>query len=1128
MAERSSNDLNHFFPGDTEVARLMRQFDWLTTSLGAPETWPQSLQTTVRIMLTSRFAMWMAWGPERQFFYNEAYRPTLGLKHPGSIGRRAHEVWAEIWPEIGPLVDQVFETGLATWNEGLFLVLERSGFAEETYHTFSYSPAPNDDGSIGGMLCVVSEETERVISQRRIAFLGHLGSGLSVSFDETGLFSALEASLQTCTQDLPFLLCFLYDFEGATARLVSSHGIDPDAPIAPKLLDLTGDPLIWPADEIYEHPKLILVENSDQEWPCGPWDIPPTVAAIVPIAQQGFDRPAGFIVTGLNPYRVFDANYTGFLELLAGQIASALANIRSYEAEKRRAEELAKLDRAKTAFFSNVSHELRTPLTLILGTLDQILTRESDVLPTVRQDLEMAERNSLRLLKLVNTLLEFSRIEAGRIQSTFEPTDLTSITADLASNFRSAADRANINLQVVASPLSQPVYLDVDLWEKVVLNLLSNALKHTFAGEIVVRLTETPEVAVLTVEDTGTGIPAEDQVRLFERFYRVEGAAGRTHEGTGIGLALVQEIVKLHGGKVEVESELGQGSRFIVTIPFGNTHLPPDRVVTHSTGHSRSRHARAFVEEALRWLPDTEISEVNEKKQVSMDDGHTTVGARVLVADDNADLRQYLFRLLNDSYAVEVVSDGNHALEAARRDRPELIISDVMMPRLDGFGLLTAVRNDPQLYDVPVIMLSARAGEEAQVEGLSQGADDYLVKPFTASELLARVALHIRLAREDRAAREAKEKLLRELNAERSKLSAIFEQAPAFMATMVGRDFVFEYINEAYQKIIGNRKALGKPILEVIPEADEQGFITLLEQVLDTGEPFIGQELPWRISLDGISEPQTFYFDFVYQPMRDSEGEITGVMAHGVDVTTQVLARTKVEGLNMELEERVAERTSELERAYRELETFSYTVAHDLRAPLRSVVATSEILMEDLAEELPSEATTLLRRQSSEARRLATLIDQLLAFAKVSRQDVLKEDVDMSALAEEVANRTETMGGPMEIAIQPGMRAKGDPRLLELVWMNLIHNAQKFSPDGGLIRVGCDDGTFFVRDQGVGFDMAMSHKLFQPFERLVGAAEFPGTGIGLANVRRIVERHQGRIWAESQLGHGATFFFTLG
>ena len=295
-----------------------------------------------------------------------------------------------------------------------------------------------------------------------------------------------------------------------------------------------------------------------------------------------------------------------------------------------------------------------------------------------------------------------------------------------------------------------------------------------------------------------------------------------------------------------------------------------------------------------------------------------------------------------------------------------------------------------------------------------------------------------------------------------------------------------------------------------------------------TGEPYIGQEIPWVLSRDGASEPETYVIDFVYQPLRDVDGNITGVMAHGVDVTNQVLARNKVEGLNLELEQRVAERTSELERAYRELETFSYTVAHDLRAPLRSVIATSEILLEDLADSLASEATHLLRRQSHEARRLATLIDQLLAFAKVSRQDVMQIDVDMSALAREVANRPEGAGGPVEIVVQPGMHTKGDPRLLELVWTNLIQNARKFSPNGGVVEVGFADGAFFVRDHGVGFDMSQAHKLFQPFERLVGAHEFPGTGIGLANVKRIVERHKGRIWTEGALGKGATFYFTLG
>jgi len=297
----------------------------------------------------------------------------------------------------------------------------------------------------------------------------------------------------------------------------------------------------------------------------------------------------------------FDDEYAGFLELVARQIATAITNARAYEAERKRAESLAKLDAAKTVFFSNVSHEFRTPLTLILGPLDELIRSPLD--PAQRHQLAILRRNAVRLLKLVNMLLDFSRIEAGRVQASYAPVDLGEITADIASVFRSTIERAGLELHVHSAPLREPVYVDRDMWEKIVLNLLSNAYKFTFAGSIDVSLREHGDRAELKVRDTGTGIPAAEIGRVFERFHRVEGARGRTQEGTGIGLALVQELVKLHGGTIRAASEEGRGSTFTVEIPFGRAHLPAHQVA-RTPAPATAIGASAFVEEAERWVSE--------------------------------------------------------------------------------------------------------------------------------------------------------------------------------------------------------------------------------------------------------------------------------------------------------------------------------------------------------------------------------------------------------------------------------------------------------------------------------------------------------------------------------------------
>jgi diguanylate cyclase (GGDEF)-like protein len=442
---------------------------------------------------------------------------------------------------------------------------------------------------------------------------------------------------------------------------------------------------------------------------------------------------------------------------------------------------LAELDVAKTTFFSNISHEFRTPLTLLLGSLEDELGEHRTPLPPERHErIEIAHRNGVRLLRLVNALLDFARIEAGRMQAHYRPTDLGELTADLASSFESAAERSGLTLTVDCPHLPEAVYVDREMWEKIVLNLVSNAFKHTFRGGIAVRLAWRDGAAQLTVEDSGVGIAAEEIPRLFERFHRVRGAAARTHEGSGIGLSLVRELLALHSGSIRVESTPGVGSRFIVTLKAGTAHLPADQLGTGDDRTPGHRPSAAHADEALSWLPPTSDSTVTE---APLED--TGPKPRVLLADDNPDMRRHIARILRRSYQVRVVCDGAAALEAALVSPPDLVLSDVMMPRLDGFGLVKALRADERTRQLPVILLSARAGEEASVEGLDAGADDYLVKPFSARELLARVRTHLELARQRRELERELEQRVEARTAEVVRLTRVLQMLSGINTALV-------------------------------------------------------------------------------------------------------------------------------------------------------------------------------------------------------------------------------------------------------------------------------------------------------------------------------------------------------
>ena len=629
-------------------------------------------------------------------------------------------------------------------------------------------------------------------------------------------------------------------------------------------------------------------------------------------------------------------------------------------------QKLSQMDAAKTAFFNNISHEFRTPLTLMLGPLADLLS-EPVLNPEQRFRLQLAYDNSLRLLKLVNALLDFARLEAGRLHGKYSPMDFAALSGDLALMFQSAMDDAGTKLTLDCPTLSQPIWIDRDMWEKVVPNLLSNAFKFTLQGEIRVTVRESPSHAVLEVADTGIGIPESELPKIFDRFHRV-AAAGRTHEGAGIGLALVRELVELHGGNVGVTSTLGSGSIFRVEIPKGCAHLPSD-ALEHNAPTLMAAATPAHAVEAGRWNSPT--------VPASRSAPHA---AHILIVDDSADLRAYMRDLLQPHYSVRTANDGEAALHMIRDEAPDLVLSDVMMPKMTGLQLVRALRDDPQCVAIPVILLSARAGEEATVDGLDAGADDYLTKPFTAAELLARVRAHVALA----AAR---------------------------------------------------RK--------------------------------------WAV---------------------------------------------------------------ELQNANRDLEAFSSSVAHDLRAPLRLIEGFGAMLSEENSGQLDDEGRRRLEMIQGSAKRMSRLIDDMLYLARLTRGDLCRKTLDLALLVRSAATRLQyaTPERCVNLSLPDEILANADVSLINILIENLLGNAWKFTSRrlqahievGVLAQPG--ERTYFIRDNGAGFNMAYASKLFGAFQRLHSDAEFQGTGIGLATVSRIVNKHGGRIWATSEVDHGATFYFTLG
>jgi PAS domain S-box-containing protein len=884
--EKTANAGFDFLSSGGEMGSLMRSVDWSKKPLGRTTEWPQSLRSALSICLNSSFPIAIYWGRDLVLLYNDAWSPILGAKHPWALGRPAREAWSEIWDIIGPMFEQVIATGEATRRKDQLLPMRRHGYTEECYFDYTFSPIRGESSNVDGVFNAVIETTTRVIGERRLRTLRDLGAHATVAKDVSEACRFVMSTLAQNTADIPFALLYLTSGDGTKAELCQAIQLEEGTLASPRSIDLGGVDSGWPLAEAVQTGRTVQVSDLRARFgslPGGPWNLHPEEAVVLPIREATKERLTGFLVAGASPCRACDEDYRGFFDLVAGQTAAAISNASAHEEQRKRAESLAELDRAKTAFFSNVSHEFRTPLTLMLGPAEDALAETTD--PEQRERLEMLYRNTLRLQKLVNMLLDFSRIEAGRVQASYEPTDLTALTGELASVFRSAIEKAEMRLIVRCRPLGEPVYVDREMWEKIVLNLVSNAFKFTLEGEIEVSLARTEDGARLTVRDTGAGIPAEQLPHVFERFYRAQGAHARTHEGTGIGLALVQELVKLHSGRVDVRSECGRGTTFTVTIPFGQAHLPADRIGRPRETASTAVSLDAYVVEASRWLSADEadsplIDNLDRPTPPTMAAG-VTAQPRILIADDNADMRDYVRRLLAARYEVDAVGDGEAALAAAHTERRDLVITDVMMPRLDGFGLLKALRSDPETKTIPVIMLSARAGEDARIEGIQSGADDYLVKPFSARELVARVSAAIELAR-----------VRRELTAETAvataKFRAVFDQSAVFAGIMTLEGIVLE-ANRLCLESCGFRReeVLGKLFWEC-------GWWSGLEEVrakIQAGTVLASQGVPYREVLPYVwADGTERVVDFALYPIRDETGRVVFLHPTGVDITERRLA----------------------------------------------------------------------------------------------------------------------------------------------------------------------------------------------------------------------------------------------
>ena len=1119
----------NWLTGGGEAGEIIRSKDWSKTPLGPIEEWPQSLRTAVSLCLSSTFPILIAWGPEDIQIYNDAYRPICGPKHPEAIGQNFKICWATALPVVGDAFDRAHQ-GEGTYIRDQRMFLDRYGYLEEAFMTFSFSPIGVESGEVGGVFHPISESTDKVLGARRTAVLRDVSAAIAKSLSIEELCQALIQRYESIELDLPFVL--FYQLNGNRLQRMGAAGVSNDARMAPQVVELDnvepGNSDVWPFDKAMK--SLAITEVNDLEArfgsePSGPYPEFPSTALLLPIMVVGSERPYGFLIAGVSARRALDAEYSDFYALLSNAVSTAVANVVAYQHEQRKAEELAELDRAKTAFFSNVSHEFRTPLTLMVGPLEDALADTDEPLGDAqRKRLEVTHRNSLRLLKLVNALLDFSRIEAGRAKGNFAATDLAQLTGDLSGVFRSAIESAGLRYNVTVADLGEVVYIDQDMWEKIVFNLLSNAFKFTLSGSISVTLKRVGSFARLEISDTGSGIATEELPRVFERFHRIENSKGRTYEGTGIGLAMIQELVKLHKGNIGVTSELGKGSAFYVDIPFGIAHIPSADLAGVGAQRDTTKAASigtlgaSYIQEALGWLPEAQHAaeefpsrSIVQSAQSTLSNDATPI--RILLVDDNSDMRGYLKRLMEDYAAVETCGDGEAAYQAICREKPDLVVSDVMMPVLDGFGLIEKVRGNEAIKDVPIILLSARAGEEAKIEGLAAGADDYLVKPFSANELMSRVRYQVDAARRRRAAQS-------ELALSEKYFRTLVDASAAIIWTCDATGYC-TYLSKRWGEVTGRDTELdlGFGWIDNVHPDDQP----------HTRDTFLSAKqslLPFNIIY------RLRHADGDYRWAVDSgaplldNGIVTGFVGTVVDVHDERVAKDAMEVLANDLTE-VNQRQNE----------FLVTLAHELRNPLAPIRNGLEIMR--LSTSTNQSVSNIHQMMDRQVNHLTHLVDDLLDIARITKgkinlkkervalKTVLTNAVEISMPLIE-ANQHELI---VDIQEQD-LTIDADPQRITQVISNVLNNAAKYTPNGGKIVVTAfaegDVAILTVKDNGIGLSPEALSTVFELFSQIQAEVDRAqgGLGIGLHLVKRLIDLHDGSV-AMSSLGEGEGSTFTI-
>lgn len=714
-----------FLQGGGFSGEAARNVDWRSTCLGAPSDWPATLKTTLATMFRARQPMFLWWGPERIQFYNDGYLPSFGVgKHPRAMGQQGRDCWEEIWPIIGPQIASVMEQGAATWNEDALVPIYRNGKLEEVYWTYSYTPVFDGDGRVVGTLVICTETTARLLAERRNRALHRLVGMASAASNLEALKADALLATEEAKNDIPFALLCRTKSSGDGFYPLGWRGIEADC--AERVcLALSGR---LPANSSQGHfvtlPGEVLEPSSEKAFEI----------YAAPFSAAGDDLQR-YVVFGLSGQLPFDDRYQRFLDQFAANLGLARTRILetsqrgAVEAEREglleqiledrvvleRAHEereslllsLEQASRAKDEFLAILGHELRNPLAPIVTAL-RLMKDRGDI--AEMREHKIIARQVNHLVRLVDDLLDVSKIARGKVDLRREIVDLTDIVSRAVETVGDLLESHRHQLFIQGDEGKLLCYGDPVRLAQVVTNLLTNAARYTpVGGKIVLRTELEGGYLTLSVEDNGIGISAEMLPRVFNLFEQAKRSSDRADGGLGIGLALAQNLVSLHGGTIHAESDgLGKGCKFVVRLPPAQASEIAEQATRRLRAASPSPHSK-----------------------------------RILVVDDNVDAAELLqITLQNRGHEVAIAHDPLTALDIAVGFKPECAILDIGLPVIDGYELAIRLRKLSECENCRMIALTGYGQEKDKQRGREAGFEEHLVKPVAIDHLLRLVDPH--------------------------------------------------------------------------------------------------------------------------------------------------------------------------------------------------------------------------------------------------------------------------------------------------------------------------------------------------------------------------------------------------